>query len=96
MKKNLTIQTATIEIKVIRVDNHKMTKATFRQIEEKRKNFSVQDILGWVTDNGKIYVVGNEDGCIKKVRISEVVKGGERKKAEAIVKAKFDQLFIAT
>jgi len=36
--KTLEIKTATIEIKVIRVDAHKMTKATFRQIVNDTKN----------------------------------------------------------
>jgi hypothetical protein len=53
--KNLEIKTATIDIHVVRVDGHKMTKATFRQIPVTRleaEEFPPDNqILGWVLDD---------------------------------------------
>jgi hypothetical protein len=49
----LSIKTATVEIKVLRIDNHKMTKAVFRQIEEWRIPF-------W-DDEDKMWSISQED-----------------------------------
>ncbi len=48
--KKLEIATKTITIKVIQVDGHKMTKATFDQIPIGGYN-SKDEMLGWVQDN---------------------------------------------
>lgn len=63
--KNLSIATATITIKVIQVDGHKMTKATYNQITKKQLslyqdaglgysyvlNMNPRRILGWVRNS---------------------------------------------
>jgi len=53
---NLSITTKTISIKVIQIDGHKMTKATFDQIPIQNKEKDIEDydnieLLGWVNDN---------------------------------------------
>lgn len=69
--KILEIKTATIEIKVIRVDGHKMTKATFRQIQnDSDTEIDEESILGWVNDDGYIVVLWNMDGTPRKRSIT--------------------------
>ena len=99
--KNLEIKTATIEIKVIRVDGHKMTKATFWQIEQDDKsNIDDESVLGWVNDN-HVWLIFNVNGKVKKraFRVSVYSDGYliERDKSQQErIKNKYDQLFIAT
>jgi hypothetical protein len=78
--KNLEIKTAVIEVKVIRVDGHKMTKAVFRQIPiddpfttETEDNgqsrivlLSCADVLGWVNDGNEIWWLYTQGGSIFK------------------------------
>jgi hypothetical protein len=68
--KNLEIKTATIEIKVVRVDGHKMTKATFRQIQPGDGGIDEGFILGWVNDDGDTAVIFNDCGVIRKRYVS--------------------------
>jgi hypothetical protein len=102
--KSLEIKTATIEIKVVRVDGHKMTKATFRQIEhDTSEQVSMDDILGWVADE-YIYILWGSSGKIKKRRIRDYDLNGERFGSNTNapynlichIKNNCDQLFIAT
>lgn len=63
MDATLEIKTTTVEIRAIRVGNQKMTKATFRQIViDNQKHVPVDDILGWVIDNGETYLLWNDAG----------------------------------
>lgn len=69
MEKNLTIKTATVEIKVIRVDGHKMTKATFNQIACDNVVKSDQvNILGYVRNPG-FWILWSREGKLKKCNI---------------------------
>lgn len=106
--RNLEINTATVEIKVIRVDGHKMTKSTFRQIEQDTKDkLSVNNLLGYVYDDGGIVIVWGNNGKIKKRRISgsgyitydldgKVCEYGKYESIVCFIKENCDQLFIAT
>ncbi|MEA3641280.1 MAG: hypothetical protein VBE63_15250 [Lamprobacter sp.] len=68
-KHTLEITTATIEIKVVRVDGHKMTKATFDQIQfDDLTNIKPDNILGWVNQKGLV-VLFQKDGKLLKRRI---------------------------
>jgi len=103
----LEIKTATIEIHVIRVDGHKMTKATFRQIQtDDNSEINEDDILGWVDDDVH-YLVWNMNGSIKKRSQASLSYRGQYKKLPlrkldgveftmGDIKANFPQLFIAT
>ena len=87
----LEIKTATIEIHVIRVDGHKMTKATFKQIpHDQESNITFSSILGWVWDDIP-YVVWNVNGTIKKRSYSFISDSCMEE-----IKQEFPQLFIAT
>jgi hypothetical protein len=67
--KALEIKTATIEIKVVRVDGHKMTKATFRQIQhDTTSEVSIESILGWVSDDG-VFIIWGDDGKVFRRRV---------------------------
>ena len=73
MTEELTIETLPVEIKVIRVGGHKMTKAVFNQIpilchvviKQKESLIEFEDIegnagvniLGWVNTESRIYVI---------------------------------------
>ena len=51
MEKTLSIHTVSVEIRVVRVDGHKMTLATFRQIPEvdySGAKYCGHKFLGWV------------------------------------------------
>lgn len=94
---NLTISSATITIKVVRVDKHKMTKATFKQIQERHIpireliNMGKNNILGWVLDYNnwqKKYCLYSYNG---KLFRSDIGGPGEKNFTD-----RFDQLFIAT
>lgn len=74
-KHTLEITTATIEIKVIRVDGHKMTKATFRQIEVEHeigtgKEIEHDSILGWVNDDG-FWIIYSRAGKLYKRNVTK-------------------------
>lgn len=75
--KTLEIKTATIEIKVIRVDGHKMTKATFNQIQEGGGNIDESNVLGWVKDNGTA-VLWNDKGTIRRRYVMRFASTGGR------------------
>jgi len=96
-QKNLSISTATITISVVKVDGHKMTKSTFRQIQTKEliEWPKSEDILGWVRDDDIRYILFTENGKLLKARVGTWgytnaegirVSGSER----------YTQLFIAT
>ena len=94
---NLKIASATIKIRVIRVDNHKMTKATFNQLVGIRpyddgNKIIKDDVLGWVNSGG-IYLICKKDEKIGKYRLSEF---GNNEDHVVWVKDYFEQLFIAT
>lgn len=65
-EQTLSIKTATIEIKVVRVDGHKMTKATFRQIPTDNEIVIEKDkqVLGWVNENGNTVILFTHDNKI--------------------------------
>lgn len=104
----LTIGTATITIKVIQVSGHKMTKATWRQIQvsewdEAKFDLGLYDIqvLGWVKDGDNedtnIWLLWTDGG--------ELYRGwcqlgcNHLSKATALQgewKSTYQQLFIAT
>lgn len=104
---NLSIKTSAIAAKIIQVNNHKMTKATFRQIpivdfELKRGIPSRDQILGWVGEGGTKWMLWINNGKLVK-SIIETNHGGERKGWQRIIDCKewgiadlFDQLYIAT
>ncbi len=104
----LKIKKANVSIHVVRVDNHKMTKATFRQIPifrlaEKNKeldDFHIVhfpdsvDILGWVNDNGK-WLLFQTDGELCRADI----KGWNATGVDGVKRPVYDyyqQLYIAT
>jgi Iap family predicted aminopeptidase len=63
----LEIRTATVSIKVIRVDGHKMTKATFRQIIiDDDGEIAEENIIGWVNDDNAVVVLFTIDGELRK------------------------------
>lgn len=105
--KNLTIKAATITIKIIQVNNHKMTKATFRQIHETNK-FDLLSVIGWVNDSGSFYALLNDNGKLKRsflygehgaydMLINGVIFTREEQRLRlSQVKKYADQLFIAT
>lgn len=83
MQKDLTISTVSVEIHVLRVDGHKMTKATFNQIPElKRSELFVDtdgamyrerrhltdDTIGWRYSN---FDIRDEIKILGKVRGSD-------------------------
>jgi hypothetical protein len=74
--KNLEIKTATIEIKVVRVDGHKMTKATFRQIQGGGGQIDEASILGWVNDDGDTSVLFNDNGAIRRRYVKKYWSNG--------------------
>ena len=110
MKENLSIKKATVSIKVFRIDNHKMTKAVFRQIQEKKfyhlsseksngfyycKNC---EILGYVHDE-TYWVVFIKNDCIYKCSPYLLASSWDInviKKLMNNVVDKYDQIFIAT
>ena len=96
-QKNLSISTATITISVVKVDGHKMTKSTFRQIQRKElKEWpKKEDILGWVRDDGCRYVLFTENGKLVK---ADVGTWGHTNTEGVRVSAteRIEQLFIAT
>jgi len=96
--KDLTITSATFTVKVLRVDNHKMTKATFRQIREKEiKSWPNSEyILGYVMDDKTPWLLYMYDNFLWKCsvynwryKISETEYGLQ-------CFEDYDQLFIAT
>jgi len=95
-KKNLSIATATITIRVVQVDGHKMTKATFRQIQNIRleKWPGNEKILGWVNDDGP-NIIFVEDGKLLRASITnwhqKLADGTQIPMSESL-----EQLFIAT
>ena len=100
--KDLTITSATFTVKVLRVDNHKMTKATFRQIREK-EIISWPDrecILGYVMDDKTPWLLYMYDNLLWKCAVykwrhkihypDDVEEWGSQCFED------YDQLFIAT
>ena len=70
--KSLEIKTCAIEIHVVRVDGHKMTKATFDQIEESNTLYDIYSCknLGYVRIKNSIrWVLYENEGRIYKTRI---------------------------
>lgn len=93
-QKNLSIATATVSIKVIHVDGHKMTKATFRQIKPCIISEWPKNILGLVMDDGP-YILWTKNGKMFR----SLVKGWGRTNADGVwepVTEYIEQLFIAT
>ena len=99
MTEELTIETLPVEIKVIRVGGHKMTKAVFNQIQEQdyRKG---DEILGYIVGEiAKIYDDGFDDFFLgrKKWLLFISAKKQELRKSEIRdVPPCIPQLFIAT
>lgn len=71
MKKlDLNIKTLSVEIKVLKVDQKKMTLSVFNQIELEKgilnnKGELIVDVLGYVNKNGK-WAIWVKDSCLKK------------------------------
>ncbi len=109
-KSDLSIKKATIEIKVIQVDNHKMTKATFNQIIKKdfgKLDFDNIYIFGWISDKSTDWLLFSEDFKLFKSRMHYLEEYGvmpywlkEKKKdyreKRIRIQNNYDQLFIAT
>ena len=101
--KNLRISTASITINVVKVDGHKMTKATFNQIpnlpfqyaDYVTKKFNVEDfvILGWVNDDGLSVKNGNPTVLVSYQGMPFVVRA---KQIDGYEPKFSEQLFIAT
>jgi|18_taG_2_1085343.scaffolds.fasta_scaffold09225_5 hypothetical protein len=106
--KDLSITSATFTVKVLRVDNHKMTKATFRQIRVKEFELWPENkyILGYVMDEDAPWLLYMCDNLLWKcpvwdwqLRISESDEELLRNNGVKWGKRAFehyDQLFIAT
>lgn len=93
---DLSIATATITIKVIQVAGHKMTKATFRQIQYRKLEIWPGDatVLGWVNDDGpKLLWV--KQGKMYRSCIQGWISTTEDGTKTPVTEY-FDQLFIAT
>lgn len=93
--KNLSISTASITINVVKVDGHKMTKATFNQIPYLPDRYiDAEDfvILGWVNDDGSSVRNGNPIALVSCQGIPFVV----RAKQIGYKPSFSEQLFIAT
>lgn len=75
MNKNLEISTATVSIKLITVDNKKMTKSVFMQIQKEAAfdiefNFIGSNILGYVMDDSSKYLLWvNNNGELRKTSL---------------------------
>ena len=111
MKKILEIKTVTVEIKVVRVDGHKMTKATFRQLQfidpyrqnsKTTKELIINRVLGWVFDDGT-WLLCEINGALGKYEFKrgdgKYINGAFQRPNEEHylwIKDYFDQLFIAT
>ena len=107
MKKTIEIRTAAVEIKVVKVDGHKMTKATFRQVRNiaayigDSSEIDSQMVLGWVFDDNDHWFLIEKDGVLGKCRVK---KGFHSYLGRCpvdqdhldFVRSNFAQLFIAT
>lgn len=77
--KKLTVTTATVQIKILQINNRKFTKSTFNQIpvESPISNIDQKikgDFIGRINDNGKwflLWVKNNE------LRICRIIKNNE-------------------
>ena len=108
--KDLSITSATFTVKVLRVDNHKMTKATFRQIREKEIVFwpDRKYILGYVMDENTPWLLYMYDNLLWKWKVYDwhyqIPSSDEYTDPEldeytewrGKVFEDYDQLFIAT
>ena len=102
--KDLSITSATFTVKVLRVDNHKMTKATFRQIREKEIILGSwphrEYILGYVMDGNIPWLMYMSNKLLWKCSVQEwrFKMNAPDKKTEWGRQCfeDYDQLFIAT
>ena len=104
--KKLSIETASITIQVVKLDGHKLTKATFNQFQIRgfdENYLSGKFILGWVYDPPKYnYIVFEDDGEIYKMRFpihygSPHEIGYTRQEfAELVNSIGISQIYIAT
>ena len=104
---DLSIKSTTVEIKVLKVDGHKMTKAVFRQIQRKdlfdkddiksiiTPSFKYGQVLGFIWDDGW-HILWVENGEPREQFISAWDKKSPEVAFLARIKERFDQLFIAT
>lgn len=94
--KNLSIATVAITIKVVQVNGHKMTKATFRQIQCRHLQEwpGDENIIGWVKDRVP-QIIWTENGKLFRASVENwetTLKNGTR----IPVTERLEQLFIAT
>jgi len=83
----LAIKTVAVEIKVVQVDGHKMTKATFRQIQTDRYR-NEDSLFGWVDDE-YYWLLFAREGRLFRYRLDEP-------KIIREVLKRYDQIYIAT
>ena len=100
--KDLSITSATFTVKVLRVDNHKMTKATFRQIRVKNIDSwpDSEYILGYVNDENTPWLLYMHDELLWKCSVWDwrhkyTPPDGEPEWGSRCFED-YDQLFIAT
>lgn len=85
-KKELTIKTVPVEIKVLTVDGKRMTLSVFKQIpevqgsivfynEDEREFQRTADPLGWSRVNEVDFLIYQEDGILRKAKKKSVLSG---------------------